>query len=86
MVNINDVEAYHDVINANLLYPIIRAYKVLVLKDSNNEPLDGDETEKFASILKVFIDFNEGNVTSKEADIDLKNIIGGVTDAKDSVR
>ncbi len=45
----------------NELKEIINRYK-----DGNNEPLDGDETERLANILLAQMDLMEGNITNRE--------------------
>lgn len=43
------------------LQPIIDEFK-----DGNDEPLDGDEVDKLAKIIKAKINLQEGNITEKE--------------------
>lgn len=46
---------------SNELYVIIQDYK-----DGTLDPLDGDETENLAKIIKLKLDLMEGNITEEE--------------------
>lgn len=37
-------------------------------KQGSDEPLDGDEVDKLAYIVRVKMDLHEGNITEKEYD------------------
>jgi len=43
------------------LLPIIEEYK-----DSNNEPLDGDEVDDLVEIIRAKINLQGGNITEEE--------------------